>query len=222
MQNNNKLHACNSRQKFRQILRKFKVITAKQNKRAVTLQMYQVQWTVALKLSKVRNSTTSVLMSGLNSNKYHYSCYHYVLIKYVSLYRNTCRLIVQLVSLFQVSDAFYSSKIFSGYDAHLERITDIIQVLSYILRYLCNISRQPFPVQIVIDQQVENVKYNLITNDANLYVKLNPRLPWQKQHSKREDSFSRKLDFDLRTKLIKSSFGSQLCVVLELDNWESK
>jgi hypothetical protein len=85
--------------------------------------------------------------------------------------------IVQLVSLFQVSDALYSNKIFSGYDAHLQPIIDIGEVLSYLLRFLCNISRQPSPLKIVIDQQLENVEYNLITTMHVWYVKLNPRLP---------------------------------------------
>jgi DNA polymerase II large subunit len=52
------------------------------------------------------------------------------------------------------------------------------------------ISRQISPVQNMIEQkQQENVEYfiyfdSIITNDARLtHVKLNPGLPWQKQHS---------------------------------------
>jgi hypothetical protein len=53
------------------------------------------------------------------------------------------------------------------------------------------ISRQPSPTQIMVDQkQPKNVEYfnylgSMITNDSGVHVKLNPGLPWQKQHSAR-------------------------------------
>jgi hypothetical protein len=46
------------------------------------------------------------------------------------------------------------------------------------------ISKQPFPVQIVIDQkELEHVEYfnylsSIIINDENVHVKVNPGLPW--------------------------------------------
>jgi len=57
------------------------------------------------------------------------------------------------------------------------------------------ISRQPFPVTIMIDQkQLQNVecfKYlgSMLTNDGRLCVKLNPGLPWQKLHSTKRRLF---------------------------------
>jgi hypothetical protein len=38
---------------------------------------------------------------------------------------------------------------------------------------------------------------------GNVYVKLNPRLSWQKQHSTRTRLFTSKLDLNLRRKLVK-------------------
>jgi hypothetical protein len=58
------------------------------------------------------------------------------------------------------------------------------------------ISGQPSPIKIMIDQkQLENVEYfnylgSMITNDARFTLKLNPELPWQKQHSTRRKFFS--------------------------------
>jgi len=57
------------------------------------------------------------------------------------------------------------------------------------------ISRQSFPVKIIIEQkQLENVesfKYlgSMLTNDGSILVKLNPGLPWQKLHSTRRGLF---------------------------------
>jgi hypothetical protein len=57
------------------------------------------------------------------------------------------------------------------------------------------ISKQPFPVKIMIDQkQLENVesfKYlgSNLTNDGNVLVKLNVRLLWLKLHSTRRGLF---------------------------------
>ena len=53
------------------------------------------------------------------------------------------------------------------------------------------ISRQPFPVKVMIDQkQLENVesfKYlgSILTNDGNVLVKLNVEFLWIKLHSTR-------------------------------------
>jgi hypothetical protein len=50
------------------------------------------------------------------------------------------------------------------------------------------ISRQPSAVYVMIFQkQLENLEYfnyigSMITNGARCTVKLNPELPWQKQH----------------------------------------
>jgi hypothetical protein len=42
---------------------------------------------------------------------------------------------------------------------------------------------------------------SVITNDADVHVKLHPELPWQKQNSTR--LFTSKLDLNLRKKLVK-------------------
>ena len=71
------------------------------------------------------------------------------------------------------------------------------------------ISSEPSPLQIMIDQQqLQNMKYFnylscIITSDANVHVKLNPGLPWQKQHSTERRLFTSKLDSNLRNKLVK-------------------
>jgi hypothetical protein len=70
------------------------------------------------------------------------------------------------------------------------------------------ISSEQSPSQIMIDQkQFQNMKYFnylscIITSDANVHVKLNPGLPWEKQHST-ERLFTSKLDSNLRNKLVK-------------------
>jgi hypothetical protein len=61
MQGNNKLHSCNSRQKLRRILGQFKVRIAEWTKRDVTLKLHQLEWTVTLKFSKMRNYTNPLL-----------------------------------------------------------------------------------------------------------------------------------------------------------------
>jgi hypothetical protein len=68
------------------------------------------------------------------------------------------------------------------------------------------ISRKPFPVKLTIDQkQLENVepfKYlgSMLTNDV--FVKLNPRLLWQKLHLKKA-LVTNKMDLELGKKLVK-------------------
>jgi hypothetical protein len=58
------------------------------------------------------------------------------------------------------------------------------------------ISRQSALIKIMIyKKQLENVKYfnhfgSRITSDEMLHVKLDPELPWQKQHSTRRRIFS--------------------------------
>jgi hypothetical protein len=51
------------------------------------------------------------------------------------------------------------------------------------------ISRQPYAIKITIDQkQFENMEYfNYL--GCGVHVKLNPELPWQKQHSTRRRIF---------------------------------
>ena len=57
------------------------------------------------------------------------------------------------------------------------------------------ISRKPSPTHIIIDQKpLQNVEYfsylgSMITMMQDVQVKLNPGLPWQKQHSTEEGSF---------------------------------
>jgi hypothetical protein len=57
------------------------------------------------------------------------------------------------------------------------------------------ISRQPFPVKLLIDQNklenVESSKYlgSMLTVKQNVLVKLNPRLVWQKMHLTRTGLF---------------------------------
>jgi hypothetical protein len=41
-------------------------------------------------------------------------------------------------------------------------------------------------------------------------MKLNPGLPWQKQHSKRRQHFSTPTGLNLRKKLENATFGAQL------------
>jgi hypothetical protein len=59
-----------------------------------------------------------------------------------------------------------------------------------------SISKKPSPLQIMRDQkQLENVEcFNYLgsmrTNDEDVYVKLNPGLPWQTQLSTRRRLFS--------------------------------
>jgi len=49
------------------------------------------------------------------------------------------------------------------------------------------------------------------------YVRLNPGLPWQKQHSARRKFFTSKLDLNLRKKLVKCYiWGITLCGA---ENW---
>jgi len=78
------------------------------------------------------------------------------------------------------------------------------------MKKVMRISRQPFPVKIMIDQkQLENVesfKYlcSILTNDEDVLVKLNPELPWQKLHlTRRGYYFTSTLDLKLRKKLVK-------------------
>ena len=58
------------------------------------------------------------------------------------------------------------------------------------------ISRKPSPIHIMIDQKpLQNVEYfnyfgSMITMIQDVQVKLNPGLPWQKQHSTRRRLFS--------------------------------
>ena len=57
------------------------------------------------------------------------------------------------------------------------------------------ISRQPFPVKIMIDQKkfenVECFKYlgSMLTDDGSVLVKLNPGLSWQELHLTRRRIF---------------------------------
>jgi hypothetical protein len=52
------------------------------------------------------------------------------------------------------------------------------------------ISRQPSPVLNMKRQKQLKYVGSLITDDARLHVKLNPGMPWQRQHSTRGRFFS--------------------------------
>jgi len=59
---------------------------------------------------------------------------------------------------------------------------------------IMRISRQPSPVKIIDQKQLENVecfKYlgSMLTMMEDVHVKLNPGLPWQKLHSARRRLF---------------------------------
>jgi DNA-directed RNA polymerase specialized sigma54-like protein len=77
------------------------------------------------------------------------------------------------------------------------------------------ISRQPFPMKIMIDQkQLENVEYfnylgSMITNDARCTSEIKSRIAMVKAaFNKKKILSNSKLDLNLRKKLVKCYIGS--------------
>jgi hypothetical protein len=72
------------------------------------------------------------------------------------------------------------------------------------------ISRQPSPIQMIDQKQSENVEYfnhlgSMITNDARCTREIESRIVMAKAafNKKKKTLFTRKLDLNLRTKLLK-------------------
>jgi hypothetical protein len=80
------------------------------------------------------------------------------------------------------------------------------------------ISRQPFPIQIIVDQnEPENVEYfndfgRMITKDARCAREIKSRIAMTK--SAEENFFTRKLDLNLRKKVVECN---NLCIVPKIE-----
>ena len=85
------------------------------------------------------------------------------------------------------------------------------------------ISRQPFPVKIMIDQKqlesVESFKYlgSILTNDGRCNCEIKCRIPMAKAaFNKNKGLFTSTLDLELRKKLVKCYIWSIAIMVLKL------
>jgi hypothetical protein len=85
------------------------------------------------------------------------------------------------------------------------------------------ISRQPFPLRIVIDpKQPNNMKYfnylGSIINDATRTREIPSRIVMAKAaFNRKKNLFISKLDLHLRKNYLNSTFGAKLCVVPKLN-----
>jgi hypothetical protein len=85
------------------------------------------------------------------------------------------------------------------------------------------ISEQPSPVENMKDlKQLDSVEYSnylgsLLTIDASsTHMELIQVYHGKAAFNKKKTPFTRKLDLNLRKKLVKCTFGAQLCVVLRI------
>ena len=85
------------------------------------------------------------------------------------------------------------------------------------------ISRQPFPLHIILDQkESNNAEYfnylgRIITNDARYTREIKPRMAMAKEAFNKKTLFATKLDLNLRMKLVKSLHGSETRTLQKVD-----